>query len=114
MPCNAHLKPRLHHREAELNEWSINEVAGARDAVITLLEAVPLETYLFEVEPTDEHWEVRLEWGREEAWNTATLSAGRDELLDALRDKQVRDAVLHRWRRCLGIGTRHAISRARD
>lgn len=84
--------------------WTINEIDNARKAVATLLDAMELDAYLFEVEPADDQWHIRLEWAREEVWTRVTLSAGHDKLLASLDDAGVRDALLREWLLALGVG----------
>lgn len=85
-------------------KWTINEIDKARKAVAALLEAMEFEAYLFEVEPADEQWHVKLECANEQVWTTVTLSAGHDELLRSLDDSAVRDALLKKWKLASGSG----------
>lgn len=87
-----------------LTNWTINEIDNARKAVATLLDAMELDAYLFEVEPADEQWDIRLEWARGKVWTRVTLSAGHDKLLASLDDAGVHDTLLREWLLALGVG----------
>lgn len=70
----------------------------ARDTVAQLLEELALEAYLFEVEPRNSHWEVKVECAIEEGWETVTLSIPKEVLLASADDKVIRKQVLEEWR----------------
>ena len=83
--------------------WTISEIDNARKAVATLLEALELEAFLFEVEPVGDQWEVKLEWATEQVWTTVNLAASHNDLLQSLDDVAVRNMLLSEWRLALGF-----------
>jgi hypothetical protein len=85
-----------------LAKWTTNEIATARAAAAALLEALELPAYLFEVEPGDQRWHVKVEWARGQEWTTVTLSTDNDKLLRSHDDSRVRDDLLEEWRQALG------------
>ncbi len=70
----------------------------ARDTVAELLDELALEAYLFEVEPRNSHWEVKVECAIREGWETVTLSIPKEVLLASADDKAIRKQVLEEWR----------------
>ncbi|ADE13639.1 hypothetical protein Nhal_0453 [Nitrosococcus halophilus Nc 4] len=70
----------------------------ARDTVAELLDELALEAYLFEVEPRNSHWEVKVECAITEGWETVTLSIPKEVLLASADDKVIRKQVLEEWR----------------
>ena len=54
----------------QLSEKKLSE---ARDTVQTLLEQLGLSTYLFEVEPRTDHWEVRIECAPNSVWQSSQV-----------------------------------------
>jgi hypothetical protein len=81
---------------------AITELAKARDCVADLLNELQLEAYLFEVEPKDDIWEVKIECAIEEGWETITLSVRKGMLLAGLDEMNVREQLLGEWRARLG------------
>jgi hypothetical protein len=83
-------------------EWTVRRFIEARDTVDALLRALPLQDYLFEVEPKQEHWEVRLEYPTPDAWRMITLTVDDATLSAVQRDAGARDEVLDRWKQRVG------------
>lgn len=74
------------------------ELTQAKETVAALLEALGLSAYLFEVEPREGHWEVRVECALDSGWQSATFAVD-DALLVATRtNAPARDALLADWR----------------
>ncbi|QBQ53445.1 hypothetical protein [Nitrosococcus wardiae] len=69
----------------------------ARDTVAELLDELALEAYLFEVEPRNSHWEVKVECAIKEGWEMVTLSIPKEVLLASADDKVIRQQVLEEW-----------------
>lgn len=82
--------------------WTVLDVAEARRVVEALLEALSLETYAFNVEATDSSWDVHVEYGGPEGWQTKTLRVD-DVLLQQSRDETsvARRRLLETWRDAL-------------
>ncbi len=82
----------------ELSEKKLTE---ARDTVQSLLEQLGLSTYLFEVEPRTDHWEVRVECAPNSAWRSSVLNVEERWLSACRTDETVREQLLEEWRQHL-------------
>jgi hypothetical protein len=74
------------------------DLVKARDTIAGLLEELALEAYLFEVEPRDSQWEVKIECAIKEGWETVLLPISRERLLAISEAADVREQVLRDWR----------------
>lgn len=74
------------------------ELAKARDTVASLLDELRLDAYLFEVEPRDEQWEVKIECAVAEGWETVTVSVSKETLLACLDERKIREQLLDEWK----------------
>lgn len=77
------------------------ELALADQAAKALLEQLGLSTYLYEVEPRDGAWVLRLDCAAPDGWQSVTLALDKAQLLTSLEDTRVRDDLLAAWRRRL-------------
>lgn len=77
---------------------STMELAEARQAVSDLLEQAGLDAYLFEVEPRQGHWELRLECAIPDGWQTLVLPVDKDSLLASRKDDDARRRLIDNWR----------------
>jgi hypothetical protein len=82
----------------DLGEKSLTQ---ARDTVESLLEQLGLTTYLFEVEPRTDHWEVRVECAPDSGWQSSVLNVNEDRLAACRTDARARDELLAQWRKRL-------------
>ena len=78
---------------------SIAELARARETIAGLLEELGLETYLFEVEPRNEQWELKVDcvMAADGAWESVTLRVPREALLTSQDDAALRRRLLAEW-----------------
>lgn len=76
---------------------STGRLIEAREVTSGLLEQLGLEAYLFEVEPREGPWEVRVECARNGQWQSATLAVDIVRLLDSRADAAVRARMLADW-----------------
>lgn len=78
---------------------SIVELARARETTAGLLEELGLEAYLFEVEPHDEQWELKVDCAMEAdgAWENVTLWVPKEMLLRCQDDASLRQRILAEW-----------------
>ena len=76
---------------------AITELSKARDTVAAMLEELRLEAYLFEVEPKDDTWEVKIECAMEQGWETVTLSVDKELLLASMDERHGRERLLREW-----------------
>ena len=80
---------------------SANELAQIRETVAALLDELRLEAYLFEVEPQEGQWEIKIECAMDEGWETFRLSAEKQYLLHGSDDAVAHDVILDNWREVL-------------
>jgi hypothetical protein len=76
---------------------STMELAEARQAVAELLEQAGLDAFLFEVEPREGHWELRLECAASDGWQSLILPVDKDALLASRRDDKARRRLIESW-----------------
>jgi len=75
-------------------QWSTAEVAEVRELIGALLEALGLDAYLFEVEPLDDAWELRLECAPGDGWQSFRLPLEAGRLRAARTDRAQRERLL--------------------
>ncbi len=73
-------------------------LAQARDTVDALLRQLLLDAYLFEVEPRNDHWQVRIDCATDGGWQSFDVELAGDELAACAGDAAARAALLERWR----------------
>jgi len=78
---------------------SSEDLLQAREATQALLEQLGLSTYLFEVEPQEVAWLVRIECAVNSVWQSTTLDVNKQELLKSRTDKDMFQLLLDEWRR---------------
>ncbi|WP_455234670.1 hypothetical protein [Thiogranum longum] len=78
------------------------ELARARDTVRGLLDELRLEAYLFEVEPREGSWEIRVECGSGGEWQAVALEVTPDDLRASSEPGRERDSMLAAWQQALG------------
>jgi hypothetical protein len=77
------------------------DLAKARDTVSALLDELGLAAYLFDVEPGDRWWQVKVECAISHGWESVMLEVERQALLSALDDASLRQRILTDWRQRL-------------
>ena len=82
-------------------ELSARELAQAREVVQRVLDELGLEAYLFDIEPQEGQWEVRVECAVEGGWESCRLSADREYLLRGADDAVVHGVLIDNWREAL-------------
>lgn len=75
-----------------------SELALADQAAKALLEQLGLSAYLYEIEPRDDAWMLRLDCAVPEGWQSTTLELDKRKLLTSLYDGAVRSELLETWR----------------
>lgn len=80
---------------------SINELADMRRNVTALLDKLQIEAYLFEIEPKEGQWEIKVECAINEGWESFLLTAEKDYLLHGFDDVVAKDVLLDNWRQAL-------------
>jgi hypothetical protein len=77
---------------------SITEMAEIREVVGKLLDQLELDAYLFEVEPNEDQWEIKVECAvGEESWETVKLTAKKDILYHGADDAVMHQVLLDNW-----------------
>ena len=76
---------------------SASELIAAREATARLLDRLGLDAYLFEVEPGETRWTVRVECAVDGGWETVSLPFDRQAVLGEFDDKR-QQALLRQWR----------------
>ncbi len=79
---------------------SITELDQARVATAALLDELGLDAYLFEVEPRDGQWELKVECALEivGAWESIALQVPKEMLLTSQDDAAIHQRILAEWR----------------
>lgn len=76
---------------------SSEDLLQAKEAAQALLEQLGLSAYLFEVEPREVAWQVRVECAVNSGWQSTTLDVDKQELLNSRTDKEVFQRLLAEW-----------------
>lgn len=85
-------------------EWTIRTFVEAREATERVLDELGIGTYLFDVEPRDEGFEVKVECQSAEGWKVTRVPVEREALLRSLHDPGARAALLTAFRARIGDG----------
>ncbi len=76
---------------------SVVEMAEVRELVGYMLEELGLEAYIFDVEPDEPLWELRVECALSEGWQTTTLRVDPQRLRSCREDNVLRQQLLAQW-----------------
>lgn len=88
------------------------ELAAAKDATDALLDELGLEAYLFEVEPQETAWQIKVDCATAEGWQSLTLTVDKQALLESRTDPAVRSRLMGTFRRKLSDHGRAAKKRS--
>ena len=81
---------------------SMAELAEVREVVGKLFDQLALDAYLFEVEPKEDQWEIKVECAvGKESWETVRLTAKKDILLHGADDAVMHQVLLDNWNEAL-------------
>ena len=82
---------------------STSDLANARETARVILEELRLEAYLYEVEPKNDVWELKIECVCEidGGWEMVTIKVPRQMLLDSHDDHSAKQSLLDYWRKKL-------------
>jgi hypothetical protein len=81
---------------------SMNELAEIREVITKLLDLLYLDAYIFEVEPKEHQWEIKVECAVDkECWETVRLTAKKDILFHGADDAVMHEALLDNWSEAL-------------
>ena len=73
---------------------SIAELSQIREHITRALDELRLDAYLFEVEPLEGEWELKVECAVEEGWETVRVPVGKELLLRAVKDSSAHQSLL--------------------
>lgn len=75
------------------------ELVMAREAAKAILEELGLDAYLFEVEPQDAHYELKVECACETdgGWVSITLTVPKEKMLTGFDDLKVKHQLFEYW-----------------
>ena len=93
------------------------DLGRATEATRKLLDELLLDAYLFEVEPREGQWNVRIEFATNEgAWQTLTIAVPPNLLLDSLQEEDAHRELVTQWseRLCSGKRTPHSSRRKKN
>lgn len=77
---------------------STTELAKAKNAVTSLLDELGLQSYLFDVEPREAQWQVKIECAAPDgAWQSIQMEIDKD-LLTNSHEPGSRSKVIENWR----------------
>lgn len=82
---------------AQLSHITTRELAQAKEAVAALLDQLGVAEYLFEVEPRNGLWEVRIDCAAGDAWQSLSLTVDVTDLLQVEGNPAVRQALAAGW-----------------
>ena len=77
---------------------SIDELTQAREVVNSILDELHVDAYIFEVEPSNQEWEIIIECAIAEGWERIRLSTSRENLLRSMDDAAIHQSLLATWR----------------
>ena len=84
---------------------SVDELVDARETVRSLLDDLQIGSYLFEVEPKEDDWEVHIDCRAGDDWQSTVVRVGRTRLASIGKEPTGREQLLAVWRRRLGACT---------
>lgn len=79
---------------------SIRELAKARESANHILDEIQLDAYIYEIEPRDENWELKVECACEinGGWQTIVIQVPRKMLLDSFDDETAKRQLFEYWK----------------
>ncbi|WP_455208032.1 hypothetical protein [Kaarinaea lacus] len=79
------------------------ELAKAREAASAILEELQLDAYIYEVEPDDEDWELKIECACDinGGWEMISLKVPKDMLLDSDHIHSAKESLFAYWKKKL-------------
>lgn len=78
-------------------QLSSEDLQRARSTVETILNEIGLETFLFEIEPREGQWEIKLECPIDEGWEIFNLTASDEYLIRGENDAVVHEFLKDEW-----------------
>lgn len=78
-----------------------SELIQARQAISDVLDELGLDAYLFETEPRESQWELKVECAVEGGWSTYTLQVTEQLLTAGSEDTRAHELLLEQCREVL-------------
>ena len=80
------------------------DLAKARETANTILQELRLDAYVYEVEPDNGNWELKVECACDinGGWETIILKVPRQMLLDSFDNETARHELFAYWKKKLG------------
>lgn len=75
-----------------------HELAQAKEAVSMLLEQLGVAAYLFEIEPREGPWSLRIDCALDDGWQSVALPVDKSLLVASREDIRAREHLLDEWR----------------
>jgi hypothetical protein len=76
---------------------SSKKLINAKEATRNLLEAMGLDAYLYEVEPRENPWLVRVDCAVEGGWQSISIDVEVEDLIKSRKDKELFGQLLEQW-----------------
>jgi hypothetical protein len=76
---------------------SSKKLINAKEATRNLLEALGLDAYLYEVEPRENPWLVRVDCAVEGGWQSISIDVEVEDLIKSRKDKELFGQLLEQW-----------------
>ena len=73
---------------------SIAELSQIRENIMRTLDELRLDAYLYEIEPREGEWELKVECAVEEGWETVRIPVEKELLLRASEDSTAHQLLL--------------------
>lgn len=70
-----------------------SDLIQARLLIDDILNALEIDAYLFEIEPRDGHWELKVECAVDEGWGSYRVALNETELHAGFSDEEVRNKL---------------------
>lgn len=82
---------------------STSDLVKAREAANSILEVLQLDAYLFEIEPRNDTWELKIECACQidGSWKSITIQVPRQTLIDGFDDDMVKQRLFEFWKKKL-------------
>lgn len=80
------------------------ELAAAKDAAGAVLDELGLKAYVYEVEPQEREWRIRVDCATAEGWQSLSLSVDKQTLLASRTDAAIRSHLTGMFCKRLGSG----------
>jgi hypothetical protein len=84
-------------------QLSTVDLAFAREASADLLASLGLETFVFDLEPGEERWHLKVDCAVDDGWQSVTVPVQKAMLLAARQDPEVRAQLLATWAAAIGV-----------